>query len=227
MKAAQQKKLHETYLPESLRRVLEQLHDVDLLFIERLGKAVVGGILLRIPFLHLHRGVNHAEYQDGCTDIKRPYHRVGHHALGSLVGNADGRKEKREDKADYRTGIAEEALNAVGQSFLLLVHHVADKHLKRLHGHVDARVEKHERHKAEYHGSGNSHAKRTGIGKQAHDKHGKDGSDEEIGNAAAEARPSLVRQSADNGLHQDAHERRQYPEIAQRMRVGSQRRKDS
>ena len=64
------------------------------------------------------------------------------------------------------------ALDGIGQSFLLLVHHISNHHLERLHRNVDGGVEKHQRKQAENHGRGNRHAEASGIRQQTHHQNG-------------------------------------------------------
>ena len=180
-------------------------------------------ILLRRHLLHLCRCVDDAQDEDGGSDVERIDHRVGHYALCSHVAYAEEREQEREHISHQRAGVAQKALYRVGQGFLLLVHHVAHEHLERLHGHVDARVEKHQRDKTEHHGRADSHAERAGVGQQAHDEYGHQCADKQIRYAPAEAAPRLVAQRAHYRLHDDAHKRRQYPKVAKIVRVGPQR----
>ena len=64
-------------------------------------------------------------------------------------------------------------------------------------------------------------AERAGVGQEAHHDHSHESSDQKVGEAATEASPCVVAASAHYWLHYHAHERRQYPEIAEIMRVGS------
>lgn len=188
---------------------------------------VIHSIFLWIPFLYLHRCEDDTEDKYGCSDVERIDDRVGYYALRGFIGNAESREEEREYVAYKRTRIAEKRLDGVSERLLLLVHHVADKHLERLHSHVDARVEEHQRDKTEDHCRADSHSERSCIRQQTHHEHSHRGSDEKIWDAASEATPCLVAKRADYRLHKDAHQRGQYPEIAKVVRVCSQCGKDA
>ena len=200
------KELHGTHLPEHRRSVAQQLYPVCLAFLRLWLSLVILGVLLRVPLLHLHGGVDDAEDEYRCADVERVDYRVGYHALLRLVGYADGCEEIGEEVAHDRSGVAQERLYGVGERLLLLVDHVAHEHLERLHRHVDARVEEHQRDEAEHHGCAYSHAERAGVGQQAHHGYGYRCAYEEVGYASAEATPCAVAQRADDGLHEDAHE---------------------
>ena len=173
-------------------------------------------------------GVDDTQDEDGGAHIEGPLHAVGHNALGSHIGNTDGGEQEREDVAHQRACIAQERLDRVGFGLLFLVDHVAHHHLEGLHGHVDARVKEHEGNQAEGHGAGNGQAERAGIGQQAHHDDGCQGTNQQIGDAAAPAaHPRLVAEVAHQRLHHHAHERRQNPEITQVVRVGAQGREDA
>src|SRR3712207_7228590 len=133
-----------TYVPKGLRGILEQRNPVGaaLVLALRGGRgSVILGINLRIPLLHLQRCVDNTQYQDGRTHVKRPYNRVGYHAGGCRIGYSDEREEEGKDESYHAARIAKETLNAVSQQILFLVHHVTHEHFKRLHGHVDTRIE--------------------------------------------------------------------------------------
>ena len=175
--------------------------------------------MLRVPLLHLHRGVDDAEDEDGSTDVERPDDGVGYYTIFCYILDTQKGEEKREYKTYHRTGIAEETLYGVSLCLLLLVYHVAHQHLEWLHSHVDAGVEKHEGYQAEEHCAAYGQAERTGVGQQAHNQDGCCSTDEEIRDATAEATPRLVAQCADDGLYDDSHKGRKHPKIAQAMRV--------
>ena len=188
---------------------------------------MVLSIFLRWHFLYLGCRVDDTEDENGRTDIKGIDHGVGDDSQRRLVGDAQQGEEVGEDVARNGTGVAEERLYGVGERLLLLVDHVAHQHLERLHGHVDARVEKHQREQSEYHCRRYRHAERPGIGQQAHHEDGNGSPDEEIGYAPSEACPCLVGQCPDDRLYDDAHQRREYPEIAEFMWVSTQCREDA
>ena len=198
--------LHGTHLPEHRRSVAQQLNPVGFAFVLLRLRLVILGVLLRVPLLHLQCGVDDAEDEYRRTDVERVDYGVGYHALLRLVGYADGCEEIREEVAHDRSGVAQERLYGVGERLLLLVDHVAHEHLERLHRHVDARVEEHQRDEAEHHGCAHRHAERAGVGQQAHHGYGYRCAYEEVGYASAEATPCAVAQRADDGLHEDAHE---------------------
>ena len=116
-----------------------------------------------------------------------------------------------------------------------LVHRVAHHHFERLHRNVDGRVEKHQREKSKPHG-GIQAQKQTlfereiaGIGQQHHHRHGNHGTNNQIEFTSAKhgAKPCFVGQQSHQWLHYHAHERRQYPEITQIVRVGTKRGKNA
>ncbi len=182
----------------------------------------------RRVFTHMHRGVDDAQDEDGRANVERPFNRVGYLARGGHVGNADGGKQIGEHITHQRTGVAEEALNAVGLGLLALVHHVAHHHLERLHGHIDARVEEHQGHQAECHGRGHGEPKRPGVGQQAHHQHCHKRARQQVGDAPAKpSHPRLVAAVTHQRLYNHAHQRRQNPEVTQVVRVGAQCGKDA
>ena len=115
--------------------------------------------LFRTKLLHLfgrvlldvHRGIDHAEYQDGCADVEGVDDGVGDDALWGCVLHAQEGEDVGEEITHQRAGVAEERLDTVGQTLLADVHHVAHHHLKGLHGDVDRGVEEHERHQTKQH----------------------------------------------------------------------------
>ena len=218
--------LHKSDFPEGGWCVLQQRDPVGTLFL-LLFDGIIFGIFLRIPLLDFHRGVEHTEDEDGGTAIERPDDGIGHDALRSHVLQADPGEDKGEEESYHRTGITEKRLNGIGFGLLLLVDHIAHQHLEGLHRHVDTRVEQHECHQSEDEGCTYRHSERAGIGQQAHDSHSYGGSSEQIRYATTETGPGLVTQCSNDRLHQDSHQRGEYPEKAQRMGVSSQRTEDS
>ena len=101
------------------------------------------GIFLRRHFLDLDSRVENAEYQDERANIERPYYRVRNDAFRGDIADADSGEHKGECKTHYGPCIAQERLNAVGLGLLFFVDHVANQHLERLHGHIDAGVKEH------------------------------------------------------------------------------------
>ena len=213
--------LHQPYRPECLGRTHQQAQHADLLFLLLLRDAVVFGVFLRGHFLHLHRGVDDAEDEDGGADVERPDDRVRYDALRGGVLQAHPGEEEGEEVAHEASGVAQETLDGVGQSLLLFVHHVAHHHLERLHGHINRGVEKHQCEEAEHHGGADAHAETARVGQEAHHQHGDERPDEQVGDAPSEAAPRLVAGRSHEGLHQDARQRGQYPEIAQTVRIGA------
>ena len=208
--ASPAEELYKSYLPEGGRSILQQSYPVgaDLLL---LSHGVILAVLLRVPLLDLHRGVDDTEDEDGSTDIERPDDRVWHDTLRSHVTQADGCEDEWEEESDDTTRIAQERLDRVGFGLLLLVHHVAHKHLKRLHRHINTCVKQHEGYQAKDEGSTNSHSERAGIGQQAHDGHRHEGTYKQIRNTTAKACPCLIAQCSDNRLHKDTHKRWEDP----------------
>ena len=96
--------LHQTYTPESRRGRLEQNEPVAafVALVRRLrGNTVVLVIFLRVPLLHLHRGVDDAEDKYGGSHIERPDDGVGHDALGRHVAQAHPGEEEGEHEAHH------------------------------------------------------------------------------------------------------------------------------
>ena len=122
--------------------------------------------------LYFHCGIDYTEYQDGGSDIEGINHRVGYYALWSYIADTDPCEDEREQETYEAAGIAQEALDGIGESFLLFVHHVAHHHFERLHCHVDGSVQEHQRYESEYHCRAHCHTKTTGIGQQAHHQYG-------------------------------------------------------
>ena len=110
-------------------------------------------IFLRIHLLDFQEGVHDAGNQDGGPAVEAPDHRLGDLSLRSGVGYSDPGEEDREKVADETSGVAKQRLDRIGLGLLLLVHHVTDHHLERLHGHVDGCVKEYEGEKAEPHGT--------------------------------------------------------------------------
>lgn len=104
-------------------------------------------------------------------------------------------------------------------AFLLLIHHVPDEHLERLHRHIYGRVQNHKGHKSEYHSSGKRQAEASGIGQKAHYYYGNQRAEEEVRYASSQTAPCPVTERADKRLDYHAHQWRKNPEIAQVMRI--------
>mgnify|MGYP000056746179 CR=1 FL=1 len=161
------------------------------------------------------------------TDIERPDDRIRNHTLLSIILDTEEGKEEWEDISGYRTGIAEETLDRVSLCLLFFIYHIAYQHLERLHRHVDARIEEHQRYQSEEHRTAHGQSERTGIREQAHYQDGNRSTHKEIRDAATEAAPRLITQRAHDRLNQDSHQRRENPEITQTVRVSAQSGKDA
>ncbi len=217
--------LHESDGPEGrwcFQQQLEHVGRVLGICLFFFADGVVLVVEFRWIFLHLCGGVEDAKDEDGCSDVEGIDDGIGDDSFGCRVADADGCEDEWEEITDEAACIAEEGLDAVGESFLLLVDHVADHHLEWLHGHVDGGVEEHEGDESEDHCRSYGHAEGTSVGQKAHDEDGDKGSDEEVRNAAAEACPRAVGEGADDGLHDDAHEWWENPEVAEAVGVGSE-----
>ena len=223
--------LHEADGPEGLRGLHQQFHEAFLglllLFFE--VDPVELGILLRGHFPHLDEGVHHTGYEDGGTHVEGSLHRIRHHSLGSFVGYAYPGEEDGQEIAHEASGVAEEALDGISLGLLFFGDHVSNHHLEGLHGHVDAGIQEDEAEQAEPHRGVESEQDVCGgeiqaacVGQEAHHQHGDDRAYQQIGLAAAEAAPGTVGPFADERLDQHAHERGQYPEERQLVRIGSQ-----
>ena len=229
--------LNQSHLPEGRWRLAEQSNPTGLVFrslsIRILHTSlftlrfIILRILLWIPLLHLHRGVDNTENQDSRTDIERPDDRIRNHTLLSIILDTEEGKEEWEDISSYRTGIAEETLDRVSLCLLFFIYHIAYQHLERLHRHVDARIEEHQRYQSEEHRTAYGQSERTGIRQQAHHQDGNRSTHKEIRDAATEAAPRLIAQRAHDRLYQDSHQWRENPEITQVVWVSTQRCKDS
>ena len=67
----------------------------------------------------------------------------------------------------------------------------------------------------------------AGIGKQTHDDHCQQRSENQIRQAPSEPTPGAVAESADDGLDNETGQRGQQPEIAEFMRVGAESGEDT
>ena len=173
-------------------------------------------------FFNLGNGVDNTQDEDGGANVERPFYGVGNLSGGSNVLDSQPCEKDGEDVAHERTGVAQERLDAVGLGLLFLVNHVANHHLERLHCHVDAGVQEHERDETEGHGGGNGKTKAAGVGQHAHHYHCHCGTHQQVGDAAAQTSPRLVAEVAHQRLDYHAHERRQNPEVTEVVRVGTQ-----
>ena len=61
----------------------------------------------RWHFFHLHRGVDDAKYQNGCSDIEGIDNRVGNYTLGSYVADTYPCKDERKQETYQAAGIAQ------------------------------------------------------------------------------------------------------------------------
>ena len=183
------------------------------------------GVFCRRHLLDFQEGIEHAEDQNGGPDIEGRDHRSGHNALRGFIGYAypgegDGKKIAHE-----AAGVAEKTLDGVGLGLLLLADHISDHHLEGLHRDIDAGVEEDQREQAEPHRHiqaeenpcGEMQA--AGIGQQEHHQHGDHGADNEVGLAPAHTAPGTVAPGADQRLDDEAHQRRQYPEETELVRI--------
>ena len=212
--------LDETYLPESRRGVLEQSNPVGTLLL-LLRNGIILGIVLRIPLTDLRSGIDNAEDENGGADVERPDDAIGHHTLLGHIADANKREHKGEHITHHRASIAEERLDTISLGLLLLIHHIAHQHLKRLHSHIDGCIEEHKGDEAEHHGGTDGETQRARVGQQTHDEHGHGGSDKQVRDTTTKACPCLIAQRSDDGLHQDTHQRGQDPEITQVVGIGT------
>ena len=95
---------------------------------------------------YFHRSINDAENQDGRSDVKRIDHRIGNCSFVGYIADTYPGKDKRKQIAYETARIAQEALDGVGESFLLFVDHISYKHFERLHGHIYGSIQEHERY---------------------------------------------------------------------------------
>ena len=188
---------------------------------------MIFGIFLRRHLLNLCKGVDNAKNQYGSSEIERPCDGFGNLTFGCLVLESEPRQHKREQETDYRPCIAEKTLYGICEPFLLLVDHVADEHLERLHRDIDRQIEKHQSHSSEYQCAGQCEMETAGIGKQTHDDHGQQRSENKIREASSEPTPGAVAECADNRLDNETGQRGQQPEVTEFMRVGAESGEDT
>ena len=114
-----------------------------LLFLNVLTPAVILFVFARRPLPHLDDRIDNAQHDDTGSLVETIDNRVGDYALRRRIGDTQKSENVRENKPYERACITQKALDRISTGLLFLVNHVADKHFKRLHGHVDGGVEKH------------------------------------------------------------------------------------
>ena len=190
-------------------------------------------VLLGRHFLHAEEGVQHAQDEDGSAAVEAPDDAVRHHALGGGVGNAYPGEEDGEQVAQQGTGVAQEALDAVGGGFLALVYHVSHHHFEGLHGNVDGGIQENEREQAEPHGhvqaqeQPGAELQAAGVGQEQHYQDGNDRAYQQVGFTATHPAPGSVGILADERLDNHSHQRGKNPEETELVRIGAQRGKDT
>ena len=178
----------------------------------------------RVVLLHLKNREGAGDDEQRRADIKRDHHRLRHHARRCRVGETDIGEHERQHGGNHRTGIGEKTLNTVGITLLLVVNHIADHHLERLHCHVGRHIQQGNHQRAKYQRGKRAKAETAGVRHQNHDQHGNQCAIQQIRQAAAtETRcPSAVRIMADDGLYQKTRQRRQDKEPAETVRVSAE-----
>ena len=217
--------LYQRHAPVVARGVAQKLDEVDVVFL-LFGGAVILGIFLWRHLTDVDTGVDDADDEDDGTHVERHLQRGGH-TVGGVGAQADIRHEERQGEADHLTEVAQETLDGIGQTFLLLIDHVTNHHLERLHGHVERGVEEHQDNGAKRHGHPERVAQAAGIGQQRHHDDGDDGTDDEVRDATTETAPRAVAEHTDDGLHDHAHQRGQHPEKTEALGVGAHRGEDA
>ena len=143
-------KLHETDCPECAGCLAQQRQHPLFALLLLFGYAVIFCILARRHLADKYKTVYHTQHKHGRTYVERIGHTCRHLSLRREVAYAYGGESDGGEIAYQTAGIAQEALDGIGKSFLTLVYLVADKHLERLHGHIDGCVKKHQRDKSKY-----------------------------------------------------------------------------
>ena len=216
-------KLHKTYSPEHLRSMHKQPKHAFALFPSLFHAdfyAMKFGILRRRHFFYFCESINHTKQQNCRSDIECACDSGRHFSCRGSVAKKNGEHDGRYVAHD-RSGVAQETLYAIGQTFLTLVHHVANKHLEWLHGHVDAGVQEHQHDKTENNSLRNAKPQRTGIGKETHHDYCNQCACKEVGKTASETVPCAVAGGAYERLHYKPHQWGENPEITKVMRVCS------
>ena len=220
-------KLHQTNSPERFGGFCQQLENIWRILFGLFLDAVVLIVQCGRKLLDFQYCIYDTTNQNRRANIERINHRIRHYAILGGVADANPRKQKREHKTHHAASVAEERLNGIRLGFLLLVHHIADEHFERLHCNIDARIKKHQRQQSKHHRRAHRKSKTSRIGQEAHYKHRNCRSHKETRNPAAKTVPRPVAKNSNYRLHDDAHQRRQNPEITQIVRVCAQRRKNA
>ena len=219
---------HEAHGPERPRSLLQKgEHARSLLLLLIHVYSMELRIFLRRHLLHLECSEEDTKDQDNRTDVERVLYGIRNLSFRSGVGNSEPCEEEREDESYESSGIHEEALDRISLALLLLADHVADKHLERLHSHVDRSVKKHQGDESEDHRTGKGEAEVAGVRKQAHHSDCDKGAEEKVRDTASETAPCPVAVLSYERLDDHTHEGRKNPEKAQTVRVCSQSRKDA
>ena len=209
--------LHKANGPESGRRLFEELDKTLVLFwfiLFFILDAVELRIFLRVKFLYSSESIERAEDEDCCARIERPLDGIGNDAFRSRVSDTNPSKENREEVTYHRTGITERGLDSVGRTFLLLVYHIANHHLKRLHSDVDGCIKEHQAEEPEPHSciktekSGLRKSEVSCVRQKQHHRYSNERTYKQIGFAATETSPSLITILTHQRLHNHTHQRR-------------------
>ena len=116
---------------------------------------------------------------------------------------------------------------------MLLVHHIADHHLKRLHGDINARIQEHQTEESEPHCGIQAEERSlregevTCIRQEKHYRNSDERAHEQIGFTTAETIPGLIRIFTNKRLHNHTHERRKNPEETKRVRIRTEGSEDT
>ena len=190
-------------------------------------------ILLRRHLLDFGECEQHAGDQYQRPAVETPDHRWRYLSLGGGVGDAYPGEEYREKVAHEAAGVAQQGLYRVRLSLLGFAHHVSHHHLERLHRDIDGSVEENQGEKPEPHRPVESEEQTgreieaPGVRQQRHHGYGRHRPCEKIRLAPAHPAPCPVGPLAYQRLDDHPHQRGQYPEEAELVRIRSEGGEDS
>ena len=187
------------------------------------GKIYIGKTVNTIR----ERWLEHTEDKDSGTDVERPSYSIWNLTLRSHALNAKPSEDVWEEIAHERTSVAQEALDRVCLGLLLVVNHIADHHLERLHRHIDRGIEEHKHNGTKGERRLNDHIETTRIWQERHNDNGNQSTHIEVRLTATPLAPGFVAHRADDRLYDHTHQRRQYPEETKGVGISTQCRKDA
>lgn len=190
-----------------------------------LGEVVVAGELPGRIFPCLERGDEHREQQDrapgivGVGDVRRNMPRSG------LVRHAEPCHDERQDSADDRTEVYQEGLYHVALCLLRIVEHVGHQRPEGLHRDVERQI--HEQQDESPHGERGEGEQFGAVGHEHQRQRRDQRPAQDVGDAAAPARPGAVGKEPHDGLDDHAGQRCRQPEVAQVADICPQRFEDA